>query len=331
MPERTTTPPAFVAFAIGGGLLFILGGILTTMSANARFALIAAAGAFIILGSYTLVAVRRSNALVAELTDLDAELARQRTADAGLKSRMSYTLRDPLTSIVGFADRMVSEPDMPEDERQAMLVEIRAGAREVEQVLADLAAEDTVTPRAAGTKGVVLLDDEVRSVVGTVSSETAFETRLDPVRAWGDSAQVRQILRTVVNAAISNGCDELQITTENRTNAAVLSVSAKGDVLPVEAVGALTGNYESQDKHAEAFIALAAAHETALAMDASIGHTEVFGRSHVVFELPLAPRDVKVQTATPLPERLPAPTKELTYTTAAELRPERPTSAIRFV
>ena len=63
MPHTTTTPPTFVLFAIGGGLLFILGGILTTMSSNARIALLATAVAFLALGVYTLTVINKANLL----------------------------------------------------------------------------------------------------------------------------------------------------------------------------------------------------------------------------------------------------------------------------
>jgi hypothetical protein len=334
MPHTTTTPPTFVLFAIGGGLLFILGGILTTMSSNARIALLATAVAFLALGVYTLTVINKANRLGKELDEATGDLERRRSAAAGLRARMAYTLREPLTGIVGFADRLANEPDLEEAQRIEMALAIREGAREVEQVLADLAAEgDHLTTPLS--RGVVLLHDEVKSVIGTVPYDTTFETDLAEARAWADSAHVRQILRTIINAARDHGVTEITVHTEERPDRAVVTISVRGALLPPDAVATLTG--EAADDSAgqnQRSATLAAAHESAVAMGGSIGFADVFGRSHIVVELPLHRSDVGVQHPVERPRRdqpvADAP-RNLAYHHASELRPERPTASIRFV
>ena len=333
MPRHTTTPPTFVLFAIGGGLLFILGGILTTMSSNARIALIATAVAFLGLGLYTLVVIAKTNRLSESLNEAENDLERQRSADAGLRARMAYTLREPLTTIIGYADRMANEPDLEEAERIEMALAIREGAREVEQVLADLAAEGEGVA-APLSRGVVLLHDEAKSVIGTVPYDTTFETDFEEARAWADSAHVRQIIRTIVNAARDHGVPHMTVHTEERPDRAAVTISTKGELLPEAAVAALTGDETLDTEHSDDFVALAGARQSALGMHGTIGYAEVFGRSHVVIELPLHESAVGIQHPTVRPPRgntVSDTPRELSYHTAAELRPERPTASIRFV
>jgi signal transduction histidine kinase len=339
MPQTRTTPPGFVIFAVAGGVLFILGAVLTAATVTAQISLIGLASAYTLLGAYTLVITKRRNAFIEVNNNLENTVAAMRKTDTGLRTRMAYTLRDPLTSIFGLADRMVNDGDIPSNERREMLIEIRSNAREVERVLADLATEESGLPGGQRTAGVVLLDEELRSVASTVPPDTTFETDLQPTRAWADSAQVRQILRTIVSAARESGCTSMTLEAEERGETAVATISARNDLLPIEAVAALTGNSITSDVDSDAYIALKEAHDAAAKMRGTIGYAQAFGVSHIVVEFDVAPEDIGIQqpkrdsgndsntsqTSNGSGRRL------LTYTSAVDLRPERPTTAIRFV
>lgn len=129
MPQTRATPPGFVIFAVAGGVLFILGAVLTATTVMAQISLTGLAAAYALLGAYTLIiTVRRNSLIVANNALRDTIAAMQRT-ETGLRTRMAYTLRDPLTSVVGLADRMVNDIDIPTNERREMLIEIRSNAR----------------------------------------------------------------------------------------------------------------------------------------------------------------------------------------------------------
>jgi hypothetical protein len=334
MTRYTTTPPAFVVFAIAGGLLFILGGVLTTTSPTARWILIIAGVAFGVLGTYTLIVVQRANRYAHTMSDVENELTSLQSTDAGLRTRMVYTLRDPLTTIVGFADRMATDPDLDVQRRNAMLLEIRNSAREVEGVLADLAATSDDPLAAHHVEGVVLLDHEARSVIATAPGGTQFSSDLQPAKAWADSSQVRQILRTVLKAARDSGCQTITVKTEERTSRAVATISTHGQLLPIEGIAALTGNTEASDTQNKTYVALRTIHESAAEMGGSIGYTEVFGMSHVVIEFERAPEDVGLSESNDVAEVAASPSSRSAagtgFTAAVDLRPERPTASIRF-
>ena len=150
-------------------------------------------------------------------------------------------------------------------------------------------------------------------------------------------------MRTVFKTAEASGCRELTVKTEERMDTAVMTVSAPGHPIPIEAIAALTGNAVASDIDSPSYIALREASEAAASMRGSIGYTEVFGSGHVVIEFeraidsplpPLIAEDSNPDAAPPdtsesvvEPERV---STEITFSTAMNLRPERPTAAIRL-
>ena len=335
--NHTATPPSFVVFAMVGGLLFILGGIVTAMSANARAVMIAAAIAFLLLGVYAISIATRHNARLNDIRQLEDEITAIRSSDAGLRARLGFTLRDPLTTVVGLADRMLTEPDLAAAERQTLLTEIRNSAREVEKVLADLSIEPHDPARQLRAAGIVLVDDEVRSIVSTVGGTANFTVDLRPARAWGDSAHVRQVLRSLIGTAGSSGCENIEIITEQRGKRATVTISGRSAMLPAQAAAALTGNTEAADATSDAFIALKEARDLAIGMGGTIGYAEAFGKHHIVAEFEgaddIVPHRIPAtigSSPSVIPTEAAPGNRYLTFASTADLRPERPTASIRF-
>lgn len=325
VPNRTA-PTAWISTAVVGGVLFVLGGIATTMSTTPRLVMAGGAIAFVALGIYTAAVVHRKDTLTAERNQLSDEIDRMHTADTSLRTRMSYTLRDPLTSIVGFADHMVNSPELTFDEQREMLTAIRTNAHEVERALSDLAAVEDRYNNDPQIAAVVLLDEEMASIASTISTDAVFESDLARSRAWGDSANVRQILRTVLKAATDSGCAYITLQTADRGGRATASISGRDDLLTVEATAALTGNTVAEDLDNDGYRALRSAYELAASMNGTIGYAQAFGISHIVVDLPSAPAELGI---TP-PRIKPVQPFDLSFSAAVDLRPERPTSAIRF-
>jgi hypothetical protein len=338
MSHHRTIPPAFVIFAVIGGLLFIMGGIIASMTPNDRAVLAAAAAAFAALGGFTVATVVRHNRIVAENDILVDELAQATRSDIALRTRMTHTVREPLAIIVGLADRLTEEDHtISTDERRAMTREMRANAREVEQALADLGNEGAVSPKRT-VEGIVLLDEELRSVSSSLVTTTTFDGWLEPTRAWGDTAQVRQVLRTLVSHAAKQGCDTLTLKTARNGERAQATISGRGAILSEAGMAALTGNATRADLDDGDYHALRDAHDLAASMEGALGHAEALGVTHLILELPAAPLDLGLttpRTRTPEPTRVVAPISDrsvrpATFSSAVSLRPERPTAAIRF-
>ncbi len=325
MSHDRTAPAAWIVTAVAGVVLFALGAVITTMTTAPQLVTLAGAVAFAVLGIYSAVVTRRNINLTGERQELHVEIEALETADASLRTRMAYTLRDPLTSIVGFSDHMVNSPNLAFDEQREMLLAIRTDAIEVERALSDLAAVEVAPGEDPPIEGVVLLHQEIGSIASTITTEAVFESDLSPSRAWGDSAKVRQILRTVLSAATDSGCAYISLRTAERPDRATASVSGRDDLLTIDAVAALTGNTVAEDRDSDAYRALRSANELAASMDGSIGYAQAFGLSHIVIDLPAAPSNIGI-TAPRLKADQPF---EISFA-AADLRPERPTSSIRF-
>ncbi|HSJ70173.1 MAG TPA: hypothetical protein VLA29_00820 [Acidimicrobiia bacterium] len=295
MEDHHTTPPAFVVFAVAGGLLFMLGGLITAASSDERAVLAAGAIAFVLLGFYAVATVIRHNRLVAEMRVLSRSLQEAHKSDRAMRTRVAVTLREPVTTIVGFADALVERDDMSTDQRRAMTRELLANAREVDQALAGLASEGSigVTGRV---DGVVLLDHELMSIASSIVGDLEFETWFAPSRAWGDSALVRQILRTILSGARSNGCRSLVLKTDRRGDRVAATISGRCELLPAEGIAALTGNAHGGDLMDEQYLILRDARAAAASMGGTIGYAEALGVSHIVVELPAAPEDVNLNT-----------------------------------
>ena len=321
-----TSSTGWVVTAVAAGILLALGGIATTSSATSQFVIATGAIAFGALGIYTAMAVHRRDALTAESDQLHTEIEEMRAADASLRTRMAYALRDPLTSIVGFADHMVNSPDLAFDEQRELLVAIRTDAREVERTLSELAEMEEQAASDQTIDAIVLLDVELASIASTVVTDAIFESDLSRSRAWGDSAKVRQVLRTVLNAATDSGCAYITLRSAERSNRATATISGRDDLLNSEAIAALTGNTVTEDLDNDNYRALRSAYELAASLEGNIGYAQAFGISHIVIELPLAPSDLGITAPVTKADQ----PFELTFAAAADLRPERPTSAIRF-
>ena len=319
----------------------MLGGLVTAMSTSERAAMLAGAVAFVILAMYVWRLIKKLEAANDHIADLESTVTTLRFADAGLRSRMASTLRAPLASIVGFTDRLIADPTMDVNERSALLTEIRGDAREVERVLADLAETEagSATPKGERVEGVVLLDEEVRSIASTTPPGITFETDLQQSRAWGDSASVRQVLRAVIAAARRNGAETLVLKTHELSKTATVTIASQGSLLGLEAIAALTGNTSSEDLETDSYRSLREAAEMAADMGGSIGYVETFGHAHVVVELRAAPKTLELQSLPPRKRQSDAAkpatpatgdsVPDLSFTAISDLRPERPSAAVR--
>ncbi|MEN8041141.1 MAG: hypothetical protein ABFR95_06515 [Actinomycetota bacterium] len=327
MVFKRTAPITWIIAAVAGGVIFAVGGIATAVSTTPRYVMAAGTVAFVALGAYAISLLHRNTALNARNDELEGDADALRRADASLRTRMAYTLRDPLTSIVGFADRMVDAPDLPFDERREMMVAIRADALEVERVLSDLADLTDSLDTELSIGGVVLLGEELASIASTITTNAIFESDLSRSRAWGDSAKVRQVIRTILNAVTDSGCAFITLQSNERSGRASATVSGRDDLLTPPAIAAITGNTQTEDRGDETYRALRTAYELAASMGGSIGYAQAFGVTHIVLDLPAVPSDVGVTT----PRVIPTQNFEIPFASAVELRPERPTSSIRFV
>ncbi|MGI9528354.1 MAG: hypothetical protein ACR2NG_01465, partial [Acidimicrobiia bacterium] len=113
----TTTPRAFVLVPIATGLAFLLGGFLAPLASPARWSLGIAGAALVVLGVFAAYIISRANAYARRIDELEQETSKLREANTGLRSRVVFTLRSPLSAIVGNADLMINSPDLDLQQR----------------------------------------------------------------------------------------------------------------------------------------------------------------------------------------------------------------------
>lgn len=332
MNTMRTSIPTFVAFAIASAVLFILGGVITVMSPHAQIALAFAAVLVASVGVYAIAGAVARSRLLYERERLEDTVRTLREIDAGLRLALANTTRDPLTHIVGFADRLLADETIDADERRKLLEAIRSDSREVAQALAEL-SERPIAADAPNSMGVVLVDEEVRAVLASMPGGMSFTLDLAPVRAWADAVKVRQAIRTLIKEAREFSTRSIAVHTFGRTTRTVISLSADGHILSNHAAAALTGNTEADDENSASFVAIRAARNAVVSMGGTVGYAEAFGATHVVIELEAASEERTRQATTVEHSKRTAGSLLLeevgwSFATASSLRPERPTASI---
>jgi hypothetical protein len=144
-------------------------------------------------------------------------------------------MRDAVGDIVAKSDDLVATPDLPYDEQRRLLSSIRDTTHEIERTLADVASSHrddyTAMPHIHTS---ILLGEELISIASTSPFSDRFEFDIERTRAWGDPAQVRQILRTLVNHTTLGEAEHLTLQTAQRGSSATATVSGHGAILPPE-------------------------------------------------------------------------------------------------
>jgi PAS domain S-box-containing protein len=172
-----------------------------------------------------------------QLEDVTDEKRHREDLEAALRSKIeligtvSHELRNPLTSIVGYAHLLTEarEPGSPEYAEMAAVV--KQQAEDVANIVEDLL---TAAQADAGTLRVVSapldLAEEVRRALAGLSGRHAGTLEVDTpaAPAVGDAMRVRQIVRNLVANAIVHGGEHIQVATTRRSGQVRLTVADDG-------------------------------------------------------------------------------------------------------
>jgi hypothetical protein len=218
--------------------------------------------------------------------ELTTELMRLKAADTHLRARMHYMFRDAVGDIVSKSDDLVATPDLPYDEQRRLLASIRDTSHEIERTLADVASShrDSYDP-TPHIHTSILLGEELISIASTSPFSDRFEFDIERTRAWGDPAQVRQILRTLVNHTTLGEAEQLTLQTAQRGSSATATISGHGAILPPETLAALSED-RGHEEGSAGFRAMELARDLATELGGEISHVHAFGVSHLVLTLP---------------------------------------------
>jgi hypothetical protein len=274
---RTIAAAASI-FGISVFAAFLANGV--SIGLTARFTL------FIIGMSAILAIIIRSMRAKTANANFSTEIDRLKASDAHLRARMHYMLRDAVGDIVAKSDDLVATPDLPYDEQRRLLTSIRETSHEVERTLADVASSHRDSyDSVPHIHTSILLGEELISIASTSPFSDRFEFDIERTRAWGDPAQVRQILRTLVNHTTLGEAERLTLQTAQRGSSATATVSGHGAILPPDTLAALSEDRENSTGH-PGFQAMRLAQDLAEDLGGEISHVQAFGVSHVVLTLP---------------------------------------------
>jgi hypothetical protein len=278
-------------FAIAAVAALLARGV--SVGLTARFTI------YIVGVSAVLAIIVRSMRAKTANAELTTEVNRLKAADAHLRARMHYMLRDAVGDVVAKSDDLVATTDLPYDEQRRLLSSIRDTSHEIERTLADVASShpdsyDTVPHLRTS----ILLGEELISVASTSPFSDRFEFDIERTRAWGDPAEVRQILRTLVNHTTLGEADRLTLQTTQRGRFATATVSGEGAILPPDALTGLS-DVQGQQRGSSGFLAMQLARELAEGLGGEISYVEAFGVSHLMLTLP-TPRTRPASQAVPV-------------------------------
>ena len=172
-----------------------------------------------------------------QLEDITDEKQHREQLEAALRSKIeligtvSHELRNPLTTIVGYAHLLSEARDPGSAEHAEMAAVVKQQAEDVANIVEDLL---TAAQADAGTLRVVTapldLAEEVHWALAGLSARHAgtLEVETPPTPTVGDAMRVRQIVRNLVANAIVHGGEHIRVTTARRAQQARLVVTDDG-------------------------------------------------------------------------------------------------------
>jgi hypothetical protein len=170
-------------------------------------------------------------------------LERLRTTEGEIASKdqlirsVSHELRTPLTAILGYAS-LLNDDEIPAEERAAMVGTIVRQGRDLADIVEDLltrAQSESNTLQVAAVP--VDLAAQAAQVLEGWNPEDRARIEFSPrgtVRAVGDPARVRQVVRNLVSNALRYGSDRVRVETGVEGEAAWVTVSDDGPGIPPE-------------------------------------------------------------------------------------------------
>ncbi|MFL6726774.1 MAG: sensor histidine kinase [Sphingomicrobium sp.] len=155
-----------------------------------------------------------ANAALVRMTDRsDAVSAEKMRVD--FVANASHELRTPLSTVLGYAETLAEESDLPPDLRANFGRTIRDEARRMLRIIEDLMSLSRIeADRFVAPNEQVRIDDIIEGAVanaGHVRGSTNCEFKLDVApdlpAIRGDRAQLIQVLDNLISNAVRYGCD----------------------------------------------------------------------------------------------------------------------------
>jgi two-component system phosphate regulon sensor histidine kinase PhoR len=198
-----------------------------------------------------------SAALVRMLDRSDAVSAEKMRVD--FVANASHELRTPLSTVLGYAETLAEESDLPPDLRANFGRTIRDEARRMLRIIEDLMSLSRIeADRFVAPGERVEIEDIVETALsnaGHVRGKRSCEFRLavaeDLPAVRGDRAQLVQVLDNLISNAVRYGCDRpgsfVDVAAEQSGPWILLSVTDHGPGIPREHLPRVTERFYRVD------------------------------------------------------------------------------------
>lgn len=201
--------------------------------------------------------VDKNRTLVRMIDRSDAVSAEKMRVD--FVANASHELRTPLSTVLGYAETLAEEDDLPEQLRSNFGRTIRDEARRMLRIIEDLMSLSRIeADRFVAPGGRVDVSDIVETAVanaGHAGASRACEFKVDLAAdlpsVRGDRAQLVQVLDNLLSNALRYGCDRpgsaIEITARRGGHWLVLSVVDHGPGIAREHLPRLTERFYRAD------------------------------------------------------------------------------------
>ena len=169
-----------------------------------------------------------------------AELRASNESKDRLISSVSHEIRTPLAAIVGLSEELITpNPSLAERERDELNAIIATQSRELAELVEDLlvasrADSGQVSIRLEDVDLRQQVDQVIRTIKDSQSTDKTLEARGAEVTAWADPLRVRQILRNLVTNAIRYGGHQIVVTVDENHDRTRVTVWDDGPGMPSE-------------------------------------------------------------------------------------------------
>jgi signal transduction histidine kinase len=212
---------------------------------------------------------------------------------------VGHELRTPLTSVLGFAELLRSESDIPEEERNAMISSVADEASDLASIVDDLlvAARSeldllVVSSVPVSARAQVAQVLEAHRKYDSDSLQVVCDPE-HPYRAIGDPSRVRQILRNLITNAYRYGGGSIEVRLSADPEWIRMAVADNGvGVSDEDAESIFTPYYRAhsiESQPAALGIGLSVARQLAVLMGGDLSYRRQDGWTVFELSLPAAP------------------------------------------
>ena len=208
------------------------------------------------LGRSWRLAIRRlgDRSVLIRMTDRSEAVSAEKMR-VDFVANASHELRTPLSTVLGYAETLADEEDLPSATRSAFGRTIRDEARRMLRIIEDLMSLSRIeADRFVAPNETIGIDEVIQTAVANASGarcEFALDLAPDLRRVRGDRAQLVQVFDNLLGNALRYGCEgtnpRIEISARPEGRWIVVTVTDHGPGIPREHLSRVTERFYRVD------------------------------------------------------------------------------------